>query len=532
MKSLGTATASRRGGHRQTVMKRFGPAAMALAVVAATLVLSGATVGSAATKGSSNGTLSIASGISPSSLNPAQSAIAVPVQFYGNLAYEPLIVQDVNGQFSPGLAVSWHYVGTGNTTFELQLRPNVQFSDGSALTAAGVKQSLEYYLANGDEPMPLGPGVSINVLGPLTLEFVLTDPYPALPYSLSQNGPLGWVISPEGLANPTALGSSTHGAGPYMLDTAATIANSKYVYVRNPYYYDKSAVHWNMVVVNVITNPSSALAALATGQDQVMQGETQLVKAAKSDGLNITSVPATNGPIVMQAHITSTTGPLASQDVRQALAYAINRQAIQKAFFGQYATNDEELEGPGDVGYVASLAQKYTYDPAKAKKLLAEGGYPHGFTISANCSPQLDQAVLCEAVKSYWAKIGVNLQVSAPIQSVWISQLISGKFDFTGIGDFENSAFIQSKGSYVPGLETGTYEIPGLASLFQTAAAAPVGSAQATADWAKVQELEMDGATVIEVASPSLIMFSTKNVKGISFSSADPVPYVTQWLPS
>jgi peptide/nickel transport system substrate-binding protein len=248
-----------------------------------------------------------------------------------------------------------------------------------------------------------------------------------------------------------------------------------------------------------------------------------------ADGLNITTVPATNGPVLMQAHITSTSGPLGSQTVRQALAYAIDRDAIQKAFYGTYATNDQELEGPGDVGYVASLAQRYTYDPTKAKNLLAQAGYPHGFTTNAICSPQLDMAQLCQAVKSDWAKIGVNLNVSAPIQNVWISQLLGGKFDFTGIGNFENSAYFQSKGNYLPGLETGTYQIPGLESAFQAATAAPVGSSQATAAWAKVQDLEMNAATAIEVASPNLIIFSTKKVTGIAFSPAEPIPYPLDW---
>jgi hypothetical protein len=122
----------------------------------------------------------------------------------------------------------------------------------------------------------------------------------------------------------------------------------------------------------------------------------------------------------------------------------------------------------------------------------------------------------------------VNLQVSAPIQSLWVSQLISGKFDFTGIGDFESNAYNQTKGSYLPGLETGTYQIPGLTALFLAASAAPVGSAQAAADWAHIQQVEMNAATAIELASPSLIIFS-KNVSGIKFSPANPVPDPVDW---
>lgn len=512
--------------------RHWARALAGMAVLAVAIAACGgspaSTTSSAAGAGGGDGTLTIASGGAPSSLNPTLAALSVPVEWYSNLAYEPLIVQQANGKQSPGLALTWGYVGTGNVAFQLTLRPGVRFSDGSALTAAAVKASFEYYLAHSVEPEPLGPGVVVSATGPLTVKITLKVPDPELVGQLSQNSEMAWVISPTGLKNPSVLGNSTHGAGPYMLDAADTIANSKYVYVPNPYYFDKSAVHWKKIVINVITNPSSALAALATGQAQVMQGQYQLVGAAKADGLSITTVPATNGPVVMQAHISSANSPLASQSVRQALAYAIDRTAIQKAFYGSYATDDQELEGPGDTGYVAALAQRYTYDPAKAKSLLAAAGYPHGFTVTANCSPQLNMADLCEAVKSYWAKIGVNLQVSAPIESVWVSQLLSGKFDFTGIGDYESSAYNQTKGSYLPGLETGSYQIPGLAALFQAASGAPVGSDQATAAWAHIQQVEMDAATAIEVASPNQIIFS-KNISGISFSPANPVPDPVDW---
>jgi peptide/nickel transport system substrate-binding protein len=474
------------------------------------------------------GTLTIASGIPPSDINPAMSPDAVPEEWYDDMAYEPLIVHDPDGSFSPGLAVSWKYVGTGNTTFQLQLRPNVRFSDGSRLSAAGVKADLQYVLSSGLSGSALGKVTAITALGPLTLQISLAQSNAALPYLFTQNTDLGWIISPTGLASPSALGSSTHGAGPYMLDTADTIANSKYVYVRNPYYYDKSAVHWSKVVIEVITTPSAALAALDTGQVQVMQGSTQLVAAAKADGLNISTAPGTNGPILMVARLTGSKGPLASQQVRQALAYAVDRKSINEALFGKYATVDEELEGPGDVGYVPALAGMY-YDLAKAKQLLAAAGYPHGFSASANCSPQLDLALVCQAVKADWAKIGVNLTVSAPIQNVWVSQLVGGKFDFTGIGAFETTSVVQTRNDFVPNVETGTYQLPGIASQYQLANAAPIGSAAAAAAWQKLQTMEMSAATAIVVATPNLIMFSARTIKGIGFSPAQPVPYPLEW---
>jgi peptide/nickel transport system substrate-binding protein len=520
------------GLHRRRIATRLGRPGIFKLFSVGLIILGSAAAGcssparntTASAGSSTGGTLTIASGIPPSDINPALSPDAVPEEWYDDLAYEPLIVHDSNGAFSPGLAVSWRYVGAGNTTFKIQLRPDVRFSDGSRLTATGVKQDIEYELSTGEVGSYLGQ-ISIKVLGPLSLEIILAQSNAALPYLLTQNVDLGWMISPDGLAKPTALASSTHGAGPYMLDTAETIADSKYVYVPNPYYYDKAAIYWHKVVIDVITSPTAALAALATGQVQVMQGSTQLVSTAKADGLDILTSPGTNGPILMVPRITASSGPMLSQQVREALAYAVDRPAINQALFGTYSTVDEELEGPGDVGYVSSLADMYSYNLTKARQLLAAAGYPHGFSTSANCSPQLDMALVCEAVKTDWAKIGVNLTVSAPIQDIWISQLESGSFGFTGIGAFETTSVVQTKNDFEPGLVTGTYAIPGLAAAYQQANAAPIGSAAANKAWTRLQTLEMKSAAAIVVATPNLIMFTAKNIQGVDFSPAQPVPY-------
>jgi hypothetical protein len=123
----------------------------------------------------------------------------------------------------------------------------------------------------------------------------------------------------------------------------------------------------------------------------------------------------------------------------------------------------------------------------------------------------------------------VNLDVSAPIQNVWVSQLEGGKFGFTGIGAFETTAVVQTRNDYVPNIETGSYALPGVAAEYQAAEAAPIGSAAAAAAWLTLQTTEMNAATAIVVATPNLLMFSAKNIKGISFSPAQPVPYPLDW---
>jgi peptide/nickel transport system substrate-binding protein len=507
--------------------------AVALAVIGSLSLTSVAANGVARVPHAASGTLTIASQITSSSLNPALSPTAVPENWFTDLDYEPFIIHNTSGGFTPGLATTWGYVGTNNEQFVINLRPNVQFSDGTTLTAAGAVTDLNYYLSAGEGGVDaFGSAATITATGPLTVQISLAAPNSEMPYELSQNG-FGKVISPKALATPAgiaALGSSSAGAGPYELDASATIANSSYVYVQNPNYYDPSAQYYSKVIIEIITSPSAELAALETGQIQVMQGETQLVSTAKSDGLTVLTAPGTNGPIYLAINA-SKKGPLSNVKVRQALEYAVDRPLISKALFGTYATPDEEFEGPGDTGYVASLAKHYTYDPTLAKKLLKEAGYPHGFTSAANCSPQLDLAQICEAVQADWAKIGVKLNVSSPTQDVWITNALSGKYPITGIGAFESGIAAQTRDAYVPGF-LDSYAIPGEASAFTAASAASVGSVSATSLWAKLQKIEVLAATNIVVASPNLLMFTSKSVKGVNFSTGQPVPYPPLFQPA
>jgi peptide/nickel transport system substrate-binding protein len=479
-------------------------------------------------------TLTFASSIPPTTINPALSQDAVPEEWYDDIAYEPFIVADANGSLSPGLAVSWGYVGTGNTTFVMNLRPNVRFSDGSALTAAGAKADIDYMMTNPGNGEYLHGVKAINVLGPLKLEIQLSTPDAALPYTFTQNHNPGWVISPAGLADKAGLASSTHGAGPYMLDAAATIADSSYVFVRNPYYYDKAAVHWQKVVIKVISDPSAALAALTTGQIQVMQGEYSQVSAAQSSGYNVTAEPGTFGPVTISVEDASGKTPpsaLGLLKVRQALAYALDRPAIMTALYGKDWLLDEEQQTPGQVGYVPALADEFGYNLAKARALLAQAGYPHGFSAAITCSPQLGQALACDAVKAAWATIGVNLTVSAPPQNVWITQLLSGKYQFVGVTLLATHIAIQAT-FFLPSTTNGFTVIPGLQAALNAANAQAPGSPQAAQDWTEVQAIEMNFSDEIVLGAPDVLMFSAKGIGGIDYSSAEPVPYPLSWYPT
>jgi peptide/nickel transport system substrate-binding protein len=115
---------------------------------------------------------------------------------------------------------------------------------------------------------------------------------------------------------------------------------------------------------------------------------------------------------------------LGNVQVRQALNYAIDRTAIMKAF-GSVGIAGSLVMPPGLPGYSAAASAAYSYDPAKARQLLAAAGYPHGFTLPVLSSPVAD--TLVQAIAGYLRAVGVNVQISDHTTD-FLSQAYSGKW--------------------------------------------------------------------------------------------------------
>ncbi|WP_279583059.1 ABC transporter substrate-binding protein [Fodinicola feengrottensis] len=248
-------------------------------VVAATLAVTAACGGGAGRDGApapkgkpvAGRTLTVAVPSAPNSLNPA--TVDNAFVSYTMLAYDPLIYQASDGSLKPALAASWKYVGTGNKDFTLALRPGVTFSDGGALTAAGVKASLDYARkAVGAQAQLLGAVQSVDVTGPLSLSIKLAAPVPLMPQILTQFYGVGEIISPKGLADPAKLTVSTPSAGALARTSSIRRRASPetiYTYVARRGYYDPSRQHYQKIVMRVIANPQAALNALKTKQVDV-----------------------------------------------------------------------------------------------------------------------------------------------------------------------------------------------------------------------------------------------------------------------
>jgi len=477
------------------------------------------------------GTLTVAQSIGATTLNPETTNQADC--YFEELAYEPLIVRLENGGFAPGLATSWHYSGEGNTTFVLDLRHGVKFSDGTTMTAQDVVNDFEYLLKANGQMAPEFAGDTFAVTGPMQVTITAKTPNPEFPFLLTQDYNAGDIISAAGLKDPAALGTKTFGAGPYELDAAETVSGSTYTYTPNPYYYDKPAVHWKKVVIKVIATAQATLDAMKTGEVNLTQGDPSTLKAAEQAGLTVTQAPLLWDGVVLADRNGKTVKALASLQVRQALNYDTDRTTIVNALYAGFGHPTEQVTVPGGYGYLASLNSTYPYDPAKAKQLLAAAGYPHGFTMSMVTANYGDENLLAQALSQEWASIGVKVNIIDDANTAaYEAAFASGKVpSFIAIYG-QQPISIEGPGLFLPPALFNPYHSTSAAlqSLYDQDIRAS-GTAQ-TALNQKVETYLVDNAWFVPVVATGLPYYATTNITGTKVTPNAPLVELYQVEPA
>ncbi|MDR0416241.1 MAG: ABC transporter substrate-binding protein [Propionibacteriaceae bacterium] len=393
--------------------------------------------------------LKIAQQAGPGTLDPALMNQAA--QWYADLAYSPLIHHSTLDGYRPSLAVEWGYVGEGNRAFELKLRDGVTFADGSTLSAQGVVDHFEYVQAAGAQAATLMTSFSsFEALDDRTVRINLNSPNPMMEFLLSQYGfGITQIISPTGLADPAKLGSETHGAGPYILDASRTVTDDTYVYTPNPSFWDPDRIYWDEVQIKVISNINSTLNAMQMGEADITQGDYSTADQAKAAGLHVKFNPN----VFMGLSLVDRNGvlcpPLADVRVRQAINYALDRQAITTAVYGQYGTpTTQTLHGDG---FVPALDDYYAYDVDKAKALMAEAGYADGFDLPVISTPFFNGDAVVTAIAGQLSKIGVNVQIDSKADANdYLAGAMSASYPAMLIGYGSQPMFIEGPGLFLP----------------------------------------------------------------------------------
>jgi peptide/nickel transport system substrate-binding protein len=409
--------------------------AAALLVLVAVGVTASAGLGS-----SSKPTLTIATGGACGNQNPL---IGYDPQMTF-LSYEPLMWSAPNGyELKAGLATSWR-VAPGNKKITLTLRRGVHFSDGAQFDARAVKAWLDFkvkQLGKTVDPV-MGPVRSVRVLGPYKVQVTLKVPNPWLARAFSTVFPSTWtwIPSPRATAilaakpKSTYLDQKTDGTGAFVYDASQSVTNDHCVYTANPYYWNKNKVKWGKIVQKNLADPTAILAALKTGQiDVMLQASAPSADAARSAGLQV-FVSNNDAFGLSFFDIGGKLVPaLGNARVRQALNYAVDRNTIAKALYGHDAVPMSNPD-PNSNSIPPGYFNYYTYNPAKAKALLASAGYAKGFTIKALALGQwagfFYTTPMCDAIAKNWAAIGVKVDITTANDSNSFNQeYASGKYE-------------------------------------------------------------------------------------------------------
>ncbi|NEA98765.1 ABC transporter substrate-binding protein [Streptomyces sp. SID13726] len=470
----------------------------------------------------------------PNSLDPAQVATG-PFLNYVDPAYATLLTRNADGTLTAALADKWGYVGSGNTTFQLRLRDGVKFADGTPITAADVVNSLKYFQK--------GSGPNASYFRPLT--FTAQDDATVVVKSPTPNPDMGAlftpqflggaVISPAGLKAPKKLASATFGAGPYVYSAAESVSGDHYVFVPNKNYYDQAAIHFKKITVRVMPNANSQAQALKSGQIDFMFGTPDVAPTIAGDSSLGTAKKLTTwaGLFLLDRDGTVVKG-LSDVRVRQALNYALDRDAITKAVYGDYGAPVAQPAMPGYDGYSPAAEKMYPYDPAKAKQLLAQAGYAKGLTIPVNYgSFDPSTAKLVQAVQGQLAKVGVTLKLTAATNfGGWINDLLTKKFAATALspGQGGDSNYYAQQAGFT---KTGIMNVFGVDDPEVDAAYAKLAKADTQASGAAAKDLTdviTRKALALPVSGADLIVMYNKKLHGVQFTQGSALPTsVTTW---
>jgi peptide/nickel transport system substrate-binding protein len=439
-------------------------AALAAAVTIATTAAACGGGTAAATGGkqqASAGTLTLGAALTTGTFNPwlAPDGDNEYLQLEGAV-YDSLTHIGPAGQIEPGLAVKWQF--TSPTTLVLTLRSGVTFTDGTPVNAAAVKANFDYAkkASPGAQQNSFIAALTTTVVNATTLKLTSPQPEPDLLTDFATGG--GFIVNPKALQHPSTLITKPAGSGPYML--TSSIPGQQWTFTRRAHYWDVAAFPYQALVLKSYSSTQAQDDALRAGQLQGAPETATLVKSDEAAGLNVEAAKQDSFDGIWLADAAGKIVPaLGNVKVRQALNYALDRTAIIKALTGPLGIPGSLVIPPGITGYSATANSFYSYDPAKARQLLAQAGYPHGFTLPVLSAPAAD--TLVQAIAGDLSAIGVNVQIEDHTAD-FLSQAYSGKWAAivfswtpippaqnmlellspTGLGNFDHSTNAQIDG--------------------------------------------------------------------------------------
>ena len=373
--------------------------------------------------------------LEPSSIDPHYHNLS-PNNAFARHLFDRLVHTDEKQRLTPGLATSWKPIT--DTTWEFKLRRGVKFHDGSPFTADDVLFTFER--APNVEASPSSfalytKGKKLTKVDDYTVHITTERPYPLMPNDVST---INIISKKHGQGAKTGdynSGKAAIGTGPYKF--VEWLPGDRLVIKKNPDYWGEKAKFDKVVIKPIKSGPARVAALLAGDVEMIDLVPTADIERLKKEPNVVLSRGVSNRVIYLHLDhdrdnspfVTGTGGknPLKDWRVRKAISKAINRKAIVAQVMEGIAIPAGQLLPEGFFGVSPKLKPE-PFDPAGAKKLLAEAGWGGGFglTIHSPNDRYINDAKIAQAIGQMLTRIGIKMKVETMPKSVYFRRASRG----------------------------------------------------------------------------------------------------------
>lgn len=331
------------------------------------------------------------------------------------LLFNRLFRLNTDFEVVPDLAESWEQ--PSDTEWVIKIKEGVLFHNGNEMTSKDVKFSLERSLEMPKVKHVLEQMESVEIVDEYTVKITTKSAFAPFLYSLVHAGvsivPKEYVESGDEFANPV-------GSGPYTF--VEWLSGDKVVLEKNEDYFDKENMGQSKkITFRVIPEGASRTIALETGEVDIVQAlpTMDINKVVDNNSLKLYEKPSTRVDFFA---MNNEQAPFDDKLVRQALNYAIDKEAIMAVAIDGAGTAAKSVLAPSMLGYKAS---DYEYDVEKAKALLKEAGHEDGFTMTIATSGD-NRKRIAEIIQANLKEVGVTADIKMLEWGTFIDSIMAG----------------------------------------------------------------------------------------------------------
>ncbi len=367
-----------------------------------------------------NGSIVVAPAADAKTLNPLKASDSYSL-YSVYLLYDPMFT--ISSDLKPIPVLVTGYENPDDKTYVFHLRKDVKFHDGVPLTADDVKFTYDFIRDknNGNRYANYYDLVDrIEVVDPHTVKFVTREPYAPLVANLNL------CIAPKHIAekDPAALDAKPVGSGPYKF--VEWVPQEKLVLTANTDYWVPGVPKIKDIFLKPIGEATTRLVALETGTvdiaDHIPPSQT---KALTAKGLQVIPTQP-NGYNMLTFN--QTKKPFDDKRVREAMTLALNRaEIVDFVWYGQNRLLNSPII-PESWAYEPKV-KNYGQDIERAKRLLAEAGYPNGFEFQLSLEADDNVKKFVEVAQQQWAKLGLKGNMVAKEWGAYFNDITTGKYE-------------------------------------------------------------------------------------------------------